>query len=403
MNSISWLVTRIHVLCLLCVPMLLLTGCWDRKEVNSLCLITAAAIDKKADNSIELSVQVFIPRSTGQQGMTGNGGGSGSSSGQTFVRSAEGLTIADAMLKLQEKLSRVIFWGHTEIFIISSELAKDGIHSHIDFMVRHPQVRQNAYIFISKNKAKRLLELIPRMERSSSEVLRGQVKSGIGLTVTLKDLVQRLNGEAGAVGLPWVEELPPELGQTGLQTIPYITGTAIFKKDKMVGRINDVLTRGVLWLRNEIKLSMITVSPEEAEGLVSLKLLRGQTQLIPKIENGQWKITLKTVTEDDILQNGTNLQLMAPKFAKMLEKDLAVDIQDRVEKTLDQVQGKMKADIFGFADAFHRKYPREWNKMKDRWDEVFPEVKVSYNIRAIIRRPGMSTAPAGLQKKEVRQ
>ncbi|MDP4086958.1 MAG: Ger(x)C family spore germination protein, partial [Bacillota bacterium] len=39
-----------------------LSGCWDRREVNDLALVTAAGIDKKSDGLLELSVLVFIPK-----------------------------------------------------------------------------------------------------------------------------------------------------------------------------------------------------------------------------------------------------------------------------------------------------------------------------------------------------
>jgi spore germination protein KC len=400
--SILRKIARVIAVFSLFPSLLLLSGCWDRVEVNDLALISAAGIDKKSDNTIELSVQVFIPRSTGTQGMSSGGTGGGTSD-QTMVRSAEGITFADAMMKLQEELPRTIFWGHDEIFVIGSELAREGIQPLLDFMVRHPQIRQSAFIFISKNKAKRQLELMPPLERSSSEVLREMARSGVGMKVSLKDVIQRLSSDAGAVGLPWVEELPDEPGQSGLKTSPYISGTAVFKKDKLVGHINDELTRGVLWLRNEIKQAMITVKPDIAEGLISMKLLRGHTRLIPKIENGKWKITVMGETEDDIVQNGTNLRLMNPKFARMLEKDVETDIQNRMQEALDQVQINMKADVLGFARAFHRKYPGIWRKEKQNWDEIFPKVEVSFNIKAHVRRPGMTNSPAGLQPNEVRQ
>ena len=45
-----------------CGSLLLLSGCWDRVEVDKLSIVTAAAIDKTDNNQIELSIQVFIPK-----------------------------------------------------------------------------------------------------------------------------------------------------------------------------------------------------------------------------------------------------------------------------------------------------------------------------------------------------
>ena len=63
----------------------------------------------------------------------------------------------------------------------------------------------------------------------------------------------------------------------------------------------------------------------------------------------------------------------------------------------------MKVDILGFAEEFHRKYPREWKKVKKDWDEIFPTVKVTLDIKAYIRRPGLSTTPQGLPEDEVKE
>lgn len=388
------------LLLLLGLMLLLAAGCWDRTEINDLAMITATGIDKTSEKTIRLSVQVFIPRSPqGQQGM-GTGGAGGGSGGQTFVRSAEGVTLADAMSRLQEKLPRLIFWGHNEVFVFGRELAEAGIRDSMDFMMRHPQVREGAYVFVSANSAGEMLELLPPLERSSSEVLRELAKSKVALGVTLKDLRQWIIGDSGAAALPWIEKLPSEQGKTVNDNAAYISGTAVLKRDKLVGHLDDKVTRGLLWLRNEIKTSIVTVSPEEADGVVSMKLLRARTELVPSIEDGSWRIIVRGETEDDIVQNGTNLDLMDPKWQTRLEAYLEKDIEKYALAALKQAQ-KTKADIFGFATVFHRKYPKEWNNVKDRWDEIFPKVNVTVEVKANVRRPGMSTLPAGVQTEEV--
>ncbi|MFX4608964.1 Ger(x)C family spore germination C-terminal domain-containing protein, partial [Acinetobacter baumannii] len=75
--------------------------------------------------------------------------------------------------------------------------------------------------------------------------------------------------------------------------------------------------------------------------------------------------------EDDVVQNTTTLKIMNPDISRMLENELRAEIEHHVRTALDQVQKKMNADILGFADAFRRKYPDEWNRAKNRWEEIF--------------------------------
>ncbi|MDR4929645.1 Ger(x)C family spore germination protein [Peribacillus simplex] len=376
----------------ICSSTLLLAGCWDRVEINNLGIVLAAGLDKTADDKFEISVQMAIPEAMG--GGQGMGGGEGGGGKMVIVEKATGTTIFDAMTLLQEKFSRRIFWGHNQVIIIGEKLAKEGIQKHIDFFARYPDSPIRANTFVTDGEAIDVLKAIPDLERSSAEFARDLANLKVGMSVTVKDLLQMLSGESEATALPWIE-----VEQEGRLSV---NGTAVFKKDKMVGRIDDKITRGLLWVRNEIELSAVTVKPKKgAEDHISFNLLRSRTELIPKIENGNWIMTVKIVTEDDVVENETKLNLMNPRIVKKLERQLEQEIEQRIRIMLEQLQKEMEADILGFAEAFHLQYPDQWSKVKDQWGEKFPEIEVEIKSKAYIRRPGMSTSPQGVPEKEV--
>ncbi|WP_134705203.1 Ger(x)C family spore germination protein [Ammoniphilus sp. YIM 78166] len=389
----------IHAIPLL-LGLLILPGCWDRKEVNDIAIVTAVGIDKKGEKTIELTVEFIIPRMVGggQQGSGGSGGG------KPFeVRSDTGVTLADAMSKLQEKIPRKLFWGHTEVVVIGEALAKEGILEHFDFFSRFVEPRLRSSVFVAK-KASDIMKGVPPLELYTAEQLRELVNLGFGMMVTTKDLLQMLGGEAGAAVMPWVEPAPALIEEEIKEPLAVlrVNGIAVFKKDKMVGRMDDKVTRGVLWIRNEIKRAVITITPEEADGFISMDMLQAKTELIPKLEDGKLKILIKAETKDDLMQNATNLNVMNPDFIENLEKEAETDLKNRIRMALDQGQKKMNADIFGFAEAFYRNYPKEWEDMKDHWEDLFPQVEVSIEAKVKILRPGLSSVP-GLPEKEVKK
>ncbi|OIK15783.1 hypothetical protein BIV60_08255 [Bacillus sp. MUM 116] len=379
----------INLTLLICSSILILTGCWDRTEVNDLALIMASGIDKGKENNIELSVQVFIPRPAegGQQ----SGMSSGASSGQTFVRSAEGETIADAMARLQEELTRKIFWGQNEVLVIGEKLAKEGLSDQIDFWVRHSEPRIRADVFISKGKAKEILEAKPELERDIAQQLREMVKTQIGVKVTVKDLAQMLSSESDAAVLPWVEGLSPSHLGLNKERIPFVNGVAVFKGDKLAGRLNDKATRGILWPRNEMRTGVITISFKNEPGYISLNLLRSHNQLVPTIKNGKWKMRIKTDAGLDVIQNTTNLSLMKPANIKEVEHMAIQEIEDRERLAFTEAQKKLNADIFGFAEAFQREYPEVWKTRKNEWNKIFREVDISFKTNVQIERTGLAS------------
>jgi spore germination protein KC len=388
---------------LLFILMLLsLGGCWDRQGLNDLAIVVGAGIDQKDDKTIQLSVQMIVPGAVagGQQSSGGRGGGVKEKT--TFVQTSDGVTVSDAMTKLQEKVSRRIFWGHNRVIIIGEKLAKSGIRSQLDFFSRFPRPRLRAFVFVSKEKPEEVLAILPVMERSMAEELRELADFKIGISVTVKELLEMLSSEAEAAALPWIEIAPISPGQQE-PTDARVNGTAVFKKGKMVGRIDDQITRGLLMVRDEIERSTVTITPKEANGFISFQIIDSSIKLIPEIENGQWKMRIKLNMEDDVVHNGTNLDMMSPTIIKRLQKELNEDVKNRVIEALGRVQKEMKTDIFGFADAFHRKYPKEWAQAKERWDEIFPTVQVTVDSKVYIRRPGTSSIPQGLPEKEVKK
>ncbi|WP_134700867.1 Ger(x)C family spore germination protein [Ammoniphilus sp. YIM 78166] len=387
---------QVYALCFILLSCLLVSGCWDRTEVNDLALATGLGLDMKDDDTIEITIEMHIPKLMGAES------GGGGDAPVTMVRSGDGRTIAEAIARLNERIPRRVFWGHLKAIIFGEQFAKTGIRETVDFLVRHPQPRLRAKVFVAKGTAKEILELQPPLERSQTEVLRELANSEVLLNITLKELLQMLSGDAQTAALPMITKLPVEKGLKPLQTIGYVNQTAIFKKDKMVATIGEKLTRGVLWFRNEIQVSTVTVQPKEAQGYISLLLIDADSQLIPRIENGKWKMTIKAVLEDDAVLNGTTFSLMDPTFVKSLEETVEEELQKRLKQTLDKVQKDFKTDILGFAEAFHRKYPKEWQKVRKNWEDTFASVEVDFDIKAYVRRPGLASTPQGIPKDEVK-
>ncbi|MBB6444299.1 Ger(x)C family spore germination protein [Bacillus benzoevorans] len=389
---------RIMLLFSAAMSLLCLTGCWDRVEVNDLAIVTGTAIDKKGEE-IELSIQIFIPKAASTSGdQSGSGGGENI----TVTTSQTGVNLADALSKLQGKLSRQVFWGQCKIFIFSKDLAKDGIQDQMDFILRHPEPRERAFVYISEGKAKDILEVVPRLERYSSEVLREVSNKLIGMQVTIQDVDEMLTDITGSVAIPYVK-IKSEKPLEGKETMfPHIDGTAIFHRDKMIGTINESETRGILWLRDEIKGYTVSVELAGERGLVSLNPVSAHISLKPKIEKGTWIMIVEVITESSIVENETKIEFTDPKQLKRLERKFGKAIETRIREVLVRLQEDYHADIIGFSKVFYNKYPKEWKQVKNHWDEAFANVRVDINVEAHIRREGSINKPGAMPKEEVK-
>jgi len=167
----------------------------------------------------------------------------------------------------------------------------------------------------------------------------------------------------------------------------------------MVDHLDRKAEEGLLWIRNEFTRRTVNTRLKGEKGYVSLEVTRSDTELIPKIKGKKRRILVKVTAEDELVFNGTRLSLYHPSNIDRIARAMERDIRDRLHRTVKRAQ-KARADVLGFAGAFHREYPEEWAKMKDRWNErVFPRLKVDIQVRVHIRRPGVTDRPAVLPEE----
>lgn len=365
----------------LVLTMPLLASCWDRTEINDIAIVTGAGFDLTDDNKIKLTAQLFIPNASSEAQSMGSSPTGGSK--QSLIESASGLDTADAEAKLQELLSRKFFWGQSDVFIFGEKLVEHGIADPMDFLTRHPHPRERANVYMSRGTADQILKWQPNIERNSSEVLREMSMIQTGLNITLLELVIQLSDEAHTGLIPYVS-----MTSSGNKKSPYIGGAVSIKSLKMDKLYNAKKTRGLLWLRDEVKSATLTSSMEGSKGLTSMTIVKSHCNLKPSIVDGKWMITVQVKGSGNLTENTTQIDVTNPDNIRMMEKKFSAVVIDRINSAVTAAQ-KSNTDILGFAEQFHRHYAKEWKQNKQNWNTLFPQVEVKYDVKLTILRTGL--------------
>lgn len=389
---------KIAILLVAACSMTILQGCWDRVEINDLAMVLATGIDRTKDGKVHLSIQIFIPRQSGSSATGGTGGSEGSPSGVTMVQTAEGLNIADAMIRLQRKISRHVFWGHCEAIVIGEKTAKLGIREYMDFLLRFSQFREHAYVYISETKAEDILSLLPPLERSSAEALREMGNMKLGTKMTVLDLAQALEGLSKSAVLSRLKIAPPEPGQNKKATMPFIFGLALIKEDREIRVVTEPMSLGVLMLLNQLDNIVLTVNPDKAnkQAAVTIKPQFIRTEFIPGFADGNWTMKVNIKTKGDVILNTTDLSLLPPPNVEKIQALFEEQFKQRAEAALQLTQQKLKTDFFGYANAYRNHFPHKWKAKRAQWESDLPKIKTTIHVEARILRTGKSGDPQGI-------
>lgn len=371
----------------LCFVLILNTvGCWNRRELNTLAIVMGLGIDKAQEpGEMQLTAQIVKPgelKSKGDTSPSGKAYWNIQNSGDTLFNTLRGFT---------HEANRKLYFPHIQVLIFGRDLAAEGVQEQIDFFARDQETRLDIWVLVSEDKASEVLDIPSELEKipamNISKLVEAQPATSQTCMVKLDQFISHLMNKTTSSFAPLIK-----VSGEGQEKSVLIEGTAVFKRDKLIGELNKTETRGLLWIIDEVKSGIIDVDRSEEDSKVSLEILRSKTKITPEIIDNKIYITIAIKEEGTIGSQYYPEDLTTPEKIKTLEEKQSAVIQEEVEMAITKVK-ELNSDIFGFGDAVHQRYRDEWKELEANWDEIFPDIEVEVTVESKLRRSGRITSP----------
>ncbi|QYR22438.1 Ger(x)C family spore germination protein [Paenibacillus sp. sptzw28] len=371
-----------------------LTGCWNYREMNELAFALAMGIDKTNRDNYLFSFQVVNAREIAGEKATGGI--------PVNVYSGRGKTLLEAIRKASQKVPRRINAQHMRVFVIGEKLAREGIEEVFDLIERDPEPRLTTRVFIAKNtEAVMILKNVTAVEAIPANAILGKIKiSGRVLAesyeVEVDDVIRGLITKGGGpvisgiklVGDPEAGKKNSNVEQTDVPSDLYTSGMALFKKGKLAGWVNGAQARGVSWINNRMKSSIINLDCDDDKDAIAIEILRSRSEIKAVIRGEKPLIRINIQEIASVGETMCPVDLSKSAEMRKLEQQLNKETMHDVMAAVKTAQ-KLKTDVLGFGEAVDRANPKAWQKMEKEWDRIFPECKVEVQVASTIRRTGM--------------
>ncbi|WLD91698.1 Ger(x)C family spore germination protein [Alkalihalobacillus sp. AL-G] len=386
---------KVIVFVILILLLSLLSGCWNRRELNELAIVVAMGIDKSEDQYV-VTTQVV---NTGQVA-TKQGGGQKS---PVTTYQEKGNTVFEAIRRMTTVTARKLYFPHLRILAIGEELAEEGIGGALDFLSRDHELRTDFFIVIAKDtKAENVLKVMTGLEDIPANKLFSSLETSEkawapSMSITLDELISEIVSEGihpNLTGLQLtgvvqegekndnVQEIEPDV------QLKY-SGMAVFKDDKLIDWLNEKESKAVNYVLGNVKSTIGEVSCPEGKGKVAIEVIRTEADLKTKVDKGSPKGTVQIQVEGNVGEvQCKKLDLTKTKTINDLEKKSEKRVKEIVESTITASQEEFKVDIFGFGEAIHRSNPDYWKKVRKEWDEKFTDMPVEVKVDVQILRVG---------------
>jgi spore germination protein len=365
----------------------LLTGCWDYKDVEDLhmtigeSLDQAQSIDQEKDmahrNWLQLTVQTINPK-----GLVGQHNVGGIMQKPYENYSAIGNSAIQTYNNLFAKVDRPFLSYHLKSVILGEELVrKINMQKLLIEYDRAPEIRGSLLIFISKGKAKDVLE------------------AGKSTEVPIIKLIGISQNQATST------RIPPEMnlmqvsshlaGQSNflLQTVEVknkkmkIEKGAIIKgkTGKLVGFLNSKDLEGLNWLTDRAKIGVVKAIDKDTNQLVGYHFKNAKSKISPHIQGDNISfdvnIESKGSLEEDWYIPGDAFD---NEFLQKAEETIENQVKKTVLKTIQKLQKDYHVDVGGFGEQLRIAYPKEWKKVKSDWDQHFSKAPIKVNVEITI-------------------
>jgi len=390
---------RRAVAMLLLLPVVL-SGCWDREEINDIAFIMGIAIDRE-DNNYRSSLQIALP---GQAGSTGSQGGGGGTSGDKswFMLSNTAKTLRGTSLEGQKALSRRLYYAHRRTLLIGEELAKEGVAPMLDLLTRYPLNRFSALPIVTRGPAYKVLDTDAPIEKFPSEMVRELCLLNMRHPRSLKTFIDSILAEGIDPFLPIASVVTnvPE-NWKDVKTSIKLDGIAIFIKDKLVGMIDKAPADALILAMGEANEPEIMVKAPRGKGEIFIKLNENNSSLRPHVVNGKVNVKIQMYAKGVIVDNESRYGDLREDEIMSLNQAIHQKVKADIKEGVQLLQKKFRADILGVGRAIHRKYPKEWDKLKDRWRDIYPDITVEVEPHIIIENVGIVNKPIGVVEEDI--
>ena len=381
---------------ILVVPILLalvLSGCWDRDELNNLAIVLAAGIDY-ADGMYEVSVQTIDPSQT-SKAPKGN-------RSAAILYSEKGPTLVEAARKMTIKRSRLNYTGHIRLYLISESVARRGITEALEVGFRLPGIRPDFYIAVTRGyTAKEMLSLITPFEQIPAiDYLKSLVVSEAvwapTSAVRALDMERILLSDSRQPVLTGITVIGNfAKGKTNINVKQpkslaeyQFTGLGVIKNDMLVGWMNESDSKTYAYVHNLVKSTIATAECPNSSELFAIELTRVHTSLKPLVRGGEPSMTIAMQVNVNLAEVNCDLDLTKSESITKLEDVMREKTRSVMSSGIRHVQQQYGADIYGFGEAFYRKYPKLWRTWRKDWESRFRELPVEFDIRYRIERMG---------------
>ncbi|CAH2211805.1 Ger(x)C family spore germination protein [Tepidibacter aestuarii] len=364
----------------------LLTGCWDKVEINNRGFVIGLGIDKlkeeeKKEELDKIKVSFKIPN------VALLGTKQTPTKEASFYWEAQGESFNTTINKIESKSPFDLELSHNKIIILGKEIVQDKrlFKQILDGIDRNKRFSRKMFILVSEETASDIIAIKPNEQPIVgvyySNILRSAVNNGTVIDGTLNKVIKEIHENKSTV-------------------FPLTTKTDNNKRIELVGGIvvKDYVFKEELNARecrflnmiNQDNYNIMDIHVTYKDVPVAYKITSNKSETKVTEKDNNLVLDIYIDTEGDITQHEIGIKGLVAndKGIREVEKLCENKIKENVNKLISKLQ-KDSLDVIHVKDTLYKYNQPLYKKVNEDFDQYFKNMKVNVHVNSKIRRIGI--------------
>lgn len=381
---------------LIILSCILLSGCWDKVEIDRQNFISTIAVDPGEDIAKENLLKKIKPDDPfaerqikkinvtyGFPDMSMLGPGKSESTLDKYIN-VDAYSMEDAYSEATAKSSRDIYMAHTKLLILSSNLLnhKDTVKEIIDYLQRNPNINRMMQVVVCDGLAQDYVKFKPPTENSSQYYISGLMdnskRNSRIMSTTLNEFLILLSENGNAL-LPRIT-IDKEKNELKL------AGAAIIRDYVLKGYLTPLQLLDVQLLNGKFKVGKKAIY---VDGHPMDYVIDGYTRKMKIVQEGsKLVINVNINLEGQISEYYAGKKILDIGELQRIQNNFNKSISVECEKVMEIAIKDFGIDPFGVREYIEKFKPDLWSKIEKSWDEEYKKISVNVIVDTEIRRIG---------------
>lgn len=286
---------------------------------------------------------------------------------------------------LEREVDKRLYYGYLKVVVLGRDLVNDPnlMRQTLDSLYRDKDVPQNTFLLVSETTARDILNTMPLVDPITgihlANIARGAVIFGRMIDTPLSYVINSFINSNCSV----ISRVEPNI-----ETLK-VAGAAVLKNYKFVGWIDEehlaiykiLIGKAKHTFIDDIKYKSATVPFITTEIQTKKKITK---------QHGKMKIIYNIKIEGEVNQFvfGSGYNVLEDPMRRYIQNEVKKVITNKGYELVNLLKYRYNADVLGVGDLISKRMPKEWEKLKKNWDKEFKNVEIVINPDVRLRRSG---------------